>query len=339
MSNTEPPSSPPPGRSPALLSVVVPCCDEEAVLPETHRRLVAVLDRVPDLDFELLYVDDGSRDGTLTLLRELQRADARVRVVALSRNFGQQVAITAGVRHAAGDVVGIIDADLQDPPELIPEMLDAWRRGAKVAYGVRSRRDGETRFKRWTAYAYYRLFNRLSDVRMPTDAGDFRLLDRAVVDAFLAMPERDRLARAMVAWTGFDHEAVSFRRAARTGGESKWRLGKMLAFAVDGIVSFSAAPLRLPTWLGLLSAGLAAAGVVHAVTVRVSTGAWVSGETALLIAVLFTGGLQLLFLGVLGEYVGRIYGEVKRRPLYVIKERLGFASDDRPAVGDEAAEE
>ena len=338
MLNTEPPPSPPSGRPPALLSVVIPCCDEEAVLPEMHRRLVAVLDRVPDLDFELIYVDDGSRDGTLTLLRGLQRADGRVRIVALSRNFGHQAALTAGVQHAAGDAVVPIDADLQDPPEVIPEMLDLWRRGAKVVYGVRSRRD-ETRFKRWTAYAFYRLLERLSDGRVPVDAGDFRLMDRTVADVFLSMPERDRFVRGMVAWTGFRQEAVSFRRAARAAGETRYRIGKMMAFAVDGIVSFSAAPLRLPTWLGLLSVGLAAAGVVHAVTVRFSTGAWVSGETALLIAVLFTGGAQLLFLGILGEYVGRIYGEVKRRPLYVIKERLGFASDDRPAGGDETAGE
>ena len=331
--NTEPPSPPDPGRPPALLSVVVPCYNEEAVLPETHRRLVAALERVPDIDFELLYVDDSSRDGTLPLLRRLQGADARVRVVALSRNFGSQIAHTAGMQHAAGDVVVLIDADLQDPPEVIPEMLDLWRRGAKVAYGVRSRRDGETKFKLWTAYAFYRLLDRLADFRVPVDAGDFRLMDRAVVDAFLAMPERDRFIRGMVAWTGFRQEAVFFPRAARAAGETKYRLRKMLAYAADGIVSFSVAPLRLATWFGLLSTGLALAGVVYAVAVRFSTGAWVPGWTTLLIAVLFIGGAQLVFLGVLGEYVGRIYGEVKRRPLYVVKERLGFASDGRPAVG------
>ena len=336
--NTEPPPPPAPGRSPALLSVVVPCCNEEAVLPETHRRLVAALERVPGLDFELLYVDDGSRDGTLTLLRELQGADARVRVVALSRNFGNQAALTAGVQHAAGDVVVLMDADLQHPPEVIPEMLDLWRRGAEVAYGVRDRRDGEARFRRWTAYAFYRLFDRLSEVRVPVDAGDFRLMDRAVVDAFLAMPERDRFARGMVAWTGFRQEAVSFRGAARAAGKSQWRFRALLALATDAIVSFSVAPLRLATWFGLLSAGLALAGVVQAVAVRFSTGAGVSGWTALLITVLFIGGAQLVFLGVLGEYVGRIYGEVKRRPLYVIKERLGFAPDDPPAVRDELRE-
>ena len=339
MLNTELPPSPTLGRSPALLSVVVPCCNEEAVLPETHSRLVAVLERVPGLDFELLYVDDGSRDGTLTLLQGLQRADARVRVVALSRNFGQQAASAAGVQHVAGDAVVLIDADLQDPPEVIPEMLDLWRRGAKIVYGVRSRRDGETRIKRGTAYAFYRLFNRLSDVRVPVDAGDFRLMDRAVVDAFLAMPERDGFMRGMVAWTGFDQEAVSFRRAARAAGESKWRYRKLLALAAGAIVSHSVAPLRLATWLGLFSTGVALAGVVHAVAVRFLDGAWVSGWTALLIAVLFIGGAQLLFLGILGEYVGRIYGEVKRRPLYVVKERLGFAPDGRPAGGDKTAGE
>ena len=337
--NTEPSLPPAPGRSPALLSVVVPCCNEETVLPETHRRLVAVLERVPDLDFELLYVDDGSRDGTLTLLQGLQDADARVRVVALSRNFGHQIALTAGMQHAVGNVVVVMDADLQDPPEVIPEMLDLWRRGAKVAYGVRSRRDGETKFKRGMAYAFCRLLDRFSDVRIPVDAGDFRLMDRAVVDAFLAMPERDRFARGMVAWTGFRQEAVSFPRAARSAGETKHSFRTLLPLAVDAIVSFSLAPLRLATWLGLLSTALALAGVVHAVAVRFLDGAWVSGWRALLIAVLFIGGAQLLFLGILGEYVGRIYGEVKRRPLYVVKERLGFAPDGRPAVGDETAGE
>ena len=323
-------NSPPPARLAAgtLLSVVVPCFDEEAVIGETHSRLVATLEAVPDLDFECVYVDDGSRDATLNALRDLHRADARVRVLALSRNFGPEVAVAAGLEGAAGDAVAIIDADLQDPPEVIPKMLECWRVGADVAYGVRTERDGETRFKRWAASAFYRLLNRLADVPVPLDTGNFRLMDRKVVDAVLAMPERDRFARAMVAWTGFRQVPVSYRRAARAAGETKYSFVKMLRLAIDGIMSFSLVPLRLATWLGLLACSLALAGIVYALVLRVFAAVWVSGWTLLFIAVLFLGGVQLLCVGILGEYVGRIYGEVKRRPLYVVKERLGFAPAD-----------
>ena len=324
-----------------LLSVVIPCFDEAAVIRETHRRLVATLEAVPDLDFEFVYVDDGSRDVTLNLLRELQRADARVRVLALSRNFGHEIAVTAGLKCAAGNavVVVIIDADLQDPPEVIPEMLERWRRGADVAYGLRTERDGETRFKRWTASAFYRLLNRLADIPIPADTGNFRLMDRKVVDAFLAMPERDRFMRAMVAWTGFRQEPVPYRRAARAAGDTKYPFGKMLRLAIDGILSFSLAPLRLATWLGFLASGLALAGIVYVLVVRVFTDLSVSGWASLLIAVLFLGGVQLICLGILGAYMGRIYSEVKRRPLYLVKERLGFPPTGRRAVRDEPADE
>ena len=322
-----------------LLSVVVPCFDEEAVIRETHRRLVAILETVPELDFELVYVDDGSRDATLKILRELRHADARVRVLALSRNFGHQIAVTAGLRHAAGQVVIIIDADLQDPPEVIPEMLDRWREGADIAYGVRTGRDGETVVKRWMASTFYRLFNRLTNILIPLDTGDFRLMDRAVVDAFLTMPERDRFVRGMVAWTGFRQEPVPYRRAARAAGETKYPFGKSVRLAMDGIVSFSLAPLRLATWLGFLALGLAVAGIAYAVVLRLFTVAWVPGWSLLLISILFLGGLQLVVLGILGEYVGRIYGEVKRRPLYLVKERPRFPLTRRRAVRNEPADE
>ena len=310
-----------------MLSVVVPCCNEEPVIRLTHRRLVAALEAVPALVFELVYVDDGSRDATLHLLRKLQHADPRVRVLSLSRNFGHQIAVTAGLQHAAGQAVVIIDADLQDPPEVIPEMLDRWRRGADVAYGVRTERVGETVFKRWTAHAFYRLIGRLAaDVPIPLDTGDFRLLDRHVVDAFLAMPERDRFIRGMIAWTGFRQDPVPFRRAPRAAGVTKYPLRKLLRLAADGILSFSLAPLRLATWVGFLVSGLALLGVVYAVALRLLTEVWVPGWTLLFSAVLFLGGVQLVVLGIVGEYLGRIYGEVKRRPLYLIKERLGFAA-------------
>ena len=323
-------------RSPALLSVVVPCFNEEAVLPETHRRLVAVLEGVSALDFELVYVDDGSRDATLDLLRGLRHADPRVRVLALSRNFGHQIALTAGLAETAGDAVAVIDADLQDPPGLIPQMLERWRRGADVVYGVRSGREGETAFKRWTAKAFYRLIDSIADVSIPLDAGDFRLMDRKVVDAFLAMPERDRFVRGMVAWTGFRQEPISYRRMSRAAGETKYPFTKMLRLAVDSLLSFSLVPLRLATWAGFLAAGIAMSGILYALVVRFFTDVWVSGWTALLIAILFLGGVQLVLIGVLGEYLGRIYAEVKRRPLYLVKERLGFASGGQPGVRDPA---
>ena len=331
-------TSPGPGRetdganerpSPVLLSVVVPCFNEEAVIPETHRRLAAALEDVPDLDFEIIYVDDGSRDATLDLLRGLQQADPRARVLSLSRNFGHQIALTAGLDEACaggGDAVVTIDADLQDPPEIIPEMLERWLQGADVVYGVRAERAGETVFKRWTAKVFYRLFGRIADTSIPHDAGDFRLMDRKVVDGFLAMPERDRFVRGMLAWVGFRQEPVSYRRDARKAGRTKYPFRKMARLAVDSILSFSLLPLRLATWLGFLAAGLALSGIVYALVVRIYTDAWVSGWAALFIAMLFLGGVQLVLIGVLGEYLGRIYAEVKRRPLYLVKERLGFAS-------------
>ena len=322
-----------------LLSVVIPCFDEEAVIRETHRRLVATLEAVADLDFELVYVDDGSRDGTLSLLRELQRADACVRVLALSRNFGHEIAVGAGLQHVAGQVVVLIDADLQDPPEIIPEMLDRWREGVEVAYGVRTERDGEAWFKRWTAAAFYRFLNRLADVSIPLDVGNFRLMDRKVVDALLTMPERDRFLRGMVAWIGFRQQPVPYRRGPRSAGETKYPFGKMLRLAIDGVLSFSLAPLRLATWLGFVASGLALAGIVYALVLRLFTATWVSGWTSVFIAVLFLGGVQLLLIGILGEYIGRIYGEAKRRPLYLVKEQLGFPSTRRRAVRDEPAGE
>ena len=311
-------------RSGLLLSVVVPCRDEENVVRATHRRLAAALEGAPGLAFEIVYVDDGSRDSTLDALRELQRADPRVRVVALSRSFGQEAAIAAGVEHAGGDALAIIDADLQDPPELLPEMMERWRGGADVVYGVRTHREGETAFKRWTSRAFYRVINHLSDVAIPLDTGHFRLMDRKVADALLAMPERDRFMHGMVAWTGFRQEPLPFRRAPRAGGATKYPARALVRRAMDGILSFSLAPLRLAIWMGFLSSGVAVAGIVWAIAVRLLTDTWIGGWAALFVAVMFFGGAQLVVIGILGEYVGRIYGETKRRPLYFVKERIGF---------------
>ncbi|CAN5340706.1 glycosyltransferase family 2 protein [soil metagenome] len=330
-----------------LLSTVVPCYNEEDVLQETHRRLTQVLEQaMVGGSFEIVYVDDGSTDGTARVLGGLHEQDDRVRVVRLSRNFGHQLAATAGLDHASGDAVVLIDADLQDPPEAIPLLLAKWREGYDVVYGVRSDRAGETRFKLWTAKVFYRLVNRLSETPIPLDTGDFRLMDRKVVGALRSMPERDRFMRGMVSWVGFRQTAVPFRRAPRAAGESKYPLFKMLRFALDGVTSFSTVPLRLATWVGFAASAVALLGILYALAVRLFTQSWVSGWAALFVAVLFIGGVQLLALGVIGEYIGRIYGEAKHRPLYLVAERFGFsdrwplhdAADAAPCVRNPRAE-
>jgi len=307
-----------------LLTVVVPCYNEEAVILETHRRLAEILAGLPDLAYEIVYVNDGSRDRTGELLRTLAGADQHVRVLELSRNFGHQIAVTAGIEHAAGDAVVLIDADLQDPPEVIPEMVARWREGYDVAYGVRVDREGESRFKLMTASAFYRLMARLTDTEIPLDTGDFRLMDRNVVEALRAMPERDRFVRGLVSWTGFRQIGVPYRRAPRFAGSSKYPLAKMVRFAMDGIASFSVKPLTAATYVGFAVAGLAVLGIAYAIVLRLFTSIFVPGWTALFIAVLFIGGVQLISLGIMGEYVGKIYFEAKRRPHYLVSERLGF---------------
>lgn len=311
-----------------LISIVVPCYNEAAVLRETHRRLGEVAARLAEMRVEFIYVDDGSRDETPTVLHELSLADRRVRGIRLSRNFGHQIATTAGVENASGDAVVIIDADLQDPPELVEEMVKRWREGYHVAYGQRTDRVGETHLKLWTARTFYRWMNRLSRVQLPVDTGDFRLMDRAVVDALLRMPERDRFLRGMVSWVGFRQIAVPYRRDARYAGESKYPIAKMLRFASDAVFSFSLAPLRLAVWTGFFVMFLALLGIAYAVIVRVffDPSNWERGWASIFVAILFMGGVQLISLGIIGEYVGRIYGEVKQRPLYFVRERFGFSN-------------
>ena len=309
---------------PEMISIVVPCLNEAEVLRDTNRRLIAVLEQLPQR-FEIVYVDDGSTDGTPEILRELQAEDDRIRVVRFSRNFGHQMAITAGLEHASGDAVAIIDADLQDPPEVIADFVAKWMDGFDVVYGVRGERRGETAFKLWSAKVFYRLIAKLSDTEIPLDTGDFRLMSRRVVEALLAMPERDRFVRGMVSWLGFSQAAVPYRRAARAAGVTKFSLFKMLRFAMDGIVSFSILPLRLATWVGFAASGIALLGILITVVERVmGVEGLVKGWASILVAILFIGGVQLICMGIIGEYVGRIYGEAKRRPLYVVRERMGF---------------
>ncbi len=330
-----------------LISIVLPCYNEVKLLPETHRRLLALTGKLNKERFEFIYVDDGSRDETATFLHELSLTDNRVRALRLSRNFGHQVAITAGLEHAAGDAVVIMDSDLQDPPEVIVQMYARWLEGYHVAYGQREERTGETAFKLWSAKAFYRLVNRLSPMQMPNDTGDFRLMDRTVVDALLRMPERDRFLRGMVNWVGFRQVAVPYRREQRFAGETKFPLVQMVRFAADAVFSFSFAPLRLAVWIGFVALGLALLGIFYAVALRFffNPSHWVRGWASIFVAVLFMGGVQLVSLGIIGEYVGRIYGEVKRRPLYFVRERFGFENESAnlpapssviPALGERA---
>lgn len=310
-----------------VLSVVVPCFNEETVLREANGRLISTLEKISP-NFEIVYVDDGSTDATNDLLRELQMHEERVRFIRFSRNFGHQVAITAGLEHSRGDAVVVIDADLQDPPQVIQEFYRKWLDGHDVAYGVRSERQGETTFKRGTAKLFYRFISRLSDTAIPLDTGDFRLMDRSVVNALLDMPERDRFVRGMVSWLGFSQVPVPYSRAPRFAGDTKFSIYKMIHFATDGIVSFSTVPLRLATWVGFTASGIAIVEIVIALLSRIFANGLVRGWTSTVIAIWFVGGVQLICMGIIGEYVGRIYGESKRRPLYVIRERVGFETGD-----------
>jgi len=305
-----------PLRTPTLLSVVAPVYDEELLIDEFIARTKAA---VADFEFELVLVNDGSSDGTARLLDRAAAADPRVRVIHLSRNFGHQAALTAGLEHANGDAVAMIDADLQDPPELIPDMLASWSQGADVVYAVRERRDGETAFKLATASWFYKLFDKLAQVDLEPNSGDFRLLDRRALDALLAMTERSRFLRGMTVWVGFNQTAVSYQRDARHAGETKYTLRKMLRFSLDAITSFSHLPLQLATYAGLFSAGLAFIAIPVVIVLRIFD-SYLPGFSSLTIAILLLGGIQLIALGVIGEYVGRIYDEVKHRPLYIVSD-------------------
>lgn len=316
------------------ISIIVPCFNEEEAIAECHRRLTHVL-RGLDLWYEIIYVDDGSRDATAARLAALHAADPNVTVIELSRNFGHQPAVTAGLEAARGEVVVIIDADLQDPPEVISKMLDMWAQGYEVVYGIRASREGESGFKLWTAKVFYRLLNALSDVEIPLDSGDFRLLDRKAVEAMKSMPERHRLLRGMCSWIGFRQCGVKYARAARRAGTTKYSVRKMLRLALDGIVSFSTVPLRVLALIGIASAVLALLGIVYALVVRLFTHSWVAGWTISFIGILFLGGLQMISIGIVGEYVGRIYTEAKHRPLYIARSVLHRRGQARSLAPDQ----
>jgi glycosyltransferase involved in cell wall biosynthesis len=307
-------------REPELVSIAAPMHDEEGTPAAFHARVVAALDGVP---FELVIADDGSRDRTPQELAELAAADERVKVVTLSRNFGHQAALTAALEHTSGDVVVMLDGDLQDPPELIPEMLDRWREGADVVYAVRSHRQGETAFKRATAGGFYRLFRRMADIDLAPESGDFRLMDRRPLDALLAMPERNRFLRGMSVWVGYTQTAVTFEREPRSAGRTKYTLGRMLRFSFDAITSFSHRPLQFATLLGFAFSALAFLAIPLTVVARY-TNIYERGVPTTIVIVLLLGGIQLICVGIIGEYVGRIYDEVKHRPLYVVRKKANL---------------
>ncbi|MGH9227202.1 MAG: glycosyltransferase family 2 protein [Acidimicrobiales bacterium] len=307
---------------PPEYSIVIPILDERETLPELHRRLCRVMERL-DGSAEVILVDDGSTDGSFDVMRKLHEADDRVRALRLSRNFGHQAAITAGLDHARGNAVVIMDGDLQDPPEVVPALADKWREGFDVVYAVRDEREGESRVKLATANWFYRLLGRMSDVDMPRDAGDFRLIDRRVVDALKAMPEHRRYLRGMFAWVGYDQVGVHYARDARHAGRTKFPMRRMVAFAADGIVSFSTVPLRMTLMLGFLMSAAALVLAGFAVLSKVTGAYTVPGWASITVGVALLGGVQLTVLGVMGEYLARIHDEVKRRPLYLLRDQLG----------------
>jgi dolichol-phosphate mannosyltransferase len=303
-------------RSPGLLSVVAPVYNEAELIETFVQRTSAAL---ADYTFELIIVNDGSSDGTTEMLDSMAAHDRRLRVVHLSRNFGHQAALTAGLEHAIGEVVTMIDTDLQDPPELIPKMVEQWEAGSDVVYAVRSEREGESAFKLASASSFYRLFNKLAQVDLESNSGDFRLLDRRALDALLSMTERSRFLRGMTVWVGFTQTAVPYERGARAAGETKYTFRKMVRFSLDAITSFSDLPLQLSTYVGLLFAGVAFVAIPVVLALRLA-GSYLPGFGTITIILLLIGGMVMIALGVIGEYVGRIYDEVKHRPLYIVRE-------------------
>ena len=315
-----------------VYSLVVPIFNEEAVLPVLLRRLDNLLPRL-DGPAEVIFVDDGSIDASPIVLEARARADARFRFLRLSRNFGQQVAMTCGVARARGQAVVIMDADLQDPPEIMLDMIAKWREGFEIVYAQRLSREGESKFKLFTANLFYRVMSKLSEVDLPENVGDFRLVDRKAIDSFLAMPERDRFVRGMFSWIGYRQAVVQFHRPARAAGETKYSFAKMLRLAASGLVSFSDAPLRAALWIGVAMCAVAAAYALIVVAMWLAGAHLPRGWSSIIVVTTFLGGANMLMTGVLGVYIGRIHTEVKRRPLYFVDRAIGF---EAPAVAEPA---
>jgi len=306
------------------ISVVVPMYYEEEVANECNKRLVGALS---SYDYEILYVNDGSTDKTLPILKEIAKENDNIRIISFSRNFGHQAAVSAGVRHAVGDCVVIIDADLQDPPELIPDMIKLWQEGFDVVYAKRKKRKGESAFKLFTAKMFYKILDGLTDTKIPRDTGDFRLIDRKVADAFNRMTEHNRFIRGMVPWLGFKQTPIEYVRDERYAGETKYPLKKMIRFALNGILSFSIKPLQLVTKLGLFTLFASFAIIVYVLISKFTGHALMQGWASIMIVVTMLSGVQLIALGVVGEYIARIYEESKERPIYIIEETVNVKED------------
>jgi len=306
-----------------LYSVVVPLYNEELVINETYNRLTKVLQKING-DYEIIFVNDGSRDKTEEIAKEIARKDPKVKLINFSRNFGHQNAITAGMDHSSGEAVVVIDADLQDPPELIYEMIDKYHEGYDVVYAVRTKRKGETFFKKFSAKVFYRLLKKLVDIDIPVDTGDYRLISRAVCDVLKRMRERNRFVRGMVSWIGFKQIGIPFVREERFAGETKYPLSKMIKFSLDGIISFSSKPLKFTTHVGFILAFCSILYAIFLIINKLIFSNVVPGWTSIVVILLFISGVQLIALGILGEYIARIYDESKNRPMYVCKELINF---------------
>ena len=315
-------------------SIIAPIYNEECCLDELHRRISEVMDQTHE-PWELVLVNDGSRDASPEIIRRLAASDKRIRPVMFARNFGHQIAVTAGLDYSRGQAVVIIDADLQDPPEVILEMVAKWREGAEVVFAVRAEREGESWFKKFTASLFYRIIYSITDVKIPLDSGDFRLMDRKVVNVMNSMREHHRFLRGMSAWVGFNQVGVTYNRAARFGGETKYPFKKMFKLALNAITGFSYFPLQLATYVGFITAGLAILAIPVVAVLRAMQSQAFFGQASTLLAVLFLGGVQLISLGILGEYIGRIYDEVKGRPLYIVSQKPDdFHTDETKLTGE-----
>jgi dolichol-phosphate mannosyltransferase len=310
-------------KSPSSLSVIIPVFNEAKNIAPLLQRLLPVVKKYP---YEIIFVSDGSTDKTEVLIKNEGEKNNNIKLISFARNFGHQMALTCGYQYAKGQIVISMDADLQDPPEVIDQMIDKWQKGAKIVYAKRNQREGEGWFKKTTALFFYRLINFLSDVTIPTDVGDFRLLDREVVNFLNQLPEKQRFLRGLVAWPGFPSDFVYFKRDKRFAGQTHYPFSKMLNFALEGIISFSVKPLRLAGYLGFFTAVVGFLGIVYALYRRLFLPHqyWVTGWTALFVAVMFVGGIQLLTIGIIGEYVGKIYQQLQNRPLYIVKEKINL---------------
>lgn len=310
-----------------LISVVVPMYFEEEVAQECYNRLKSVMLQ-NDINYEFVFVNDGSTDRTMEILSDIAANDYRTKIVNFARNFGHQIAVTAGIAAAKGDAIVIIDADLQDPPEVIPELIAKWEEGYEVVYAKRKQRKGETWFKLLTAKYFYKFLNYMSDIDIPKDTGDFRIIDRKVADVFNQMTERNRFIRGMMSWVGFRQTYVEYERDERFAGETKYPLKKMIKFASDGIIAFSTKPLRIVMTLGLLSVLISIIVLLYTITVKIIGSGTQTGWASIMVAITFFSGIQLLGLGIVGQYIARIYDESKNRPIYIVKETINIEQED-----------